>query len=94
MEAGPSSAGSSRAESRVLPSNHDLDDQDRDISDDELLEGLEDELEDGEDGFMAGYREQRLAEMKREYVSDRIDQVLGNTDTSNLQTGKNAFAKG
>jgi hypothetical protein len=67
MDAGPSNAASTsstREESRVLPSNRELDEQD--LSDDELLEGLEDELENGDDGFMAGYREQRMLEIKRE----------------------------
>lgn len=67
MEAGPSSV-SSRGESRVLPSNRDLDAQDAEMSNEELLDSLEDELENGEDGFLAGYREQRLAEMRSESV--------------------------
>lgn len=38
------------------------------MSDDELLEALEDELEADSD-FMSSYREQRLAEYKREWVA-------------------------
>jgi hypothetical protein len=40
------------------------------MSDDELLEALEDELEADSD-FMSSYREQRLAEYKREWVARR-----------------------
>jgi hypothetical protein len=42
--------------------------KDDELSDSELLDMLEEDIEH-EDAFMAGYREQRLEQMKRECVS-------------------------
>lgn len=42
--------------------------KDDELSDSELLDMLEQDIEN-EDAFMAGYREQRLEQMKREYVT-------------------------
>jgi hypothetical protein len=51
--------------------------KDDELSDSELLDMLEEDIEN-EDAFMAGYREQRLEQMKREYVdSDSIILEVG-----------------
>lgn len=42
--------------------------KDDELSDSELLDMLEQDIEN-EDAFMAGYREQRLEQMKREHVT-------------------------
>lgn len=57
------------------------------MSDDELLEALEDELEADSD-FMSSYREQRLAEYKREWAAS-----LSPPTTSWLEAGARALAR-
>lgn len=64
--------------------------KDDELSDSELLDMLEQDIEN-EDAFMAGYREQRLEQMKREYVNaennaSNADMGLRSYVPPNLQT--------
>lgn len=57
--------------------------KDDELSDSELLDMLEEDIEN-EGAFMAGYREKRLEEMKREYVGSigTIDCLVQQTITA------------